>query len=128
MFMQSFSETDILNENKTTIQMESISNLTIQFPGKLVFGKGCLSALPDELLSMQCSVVYIITIEPLLKQIEQLTQKLKSAGIEVFVNTNIVQEPTFADFENLMCEASGIDPDTVLGIGGGSVLDIAKLV
>jgi len=108
--------------------MESIPNLTIQFPGKLVFGRGCLSALPDELLSMQCSTVYIITIEPLLNQIEQLTQKLETAHVKVFVNTNIVQEPTFADFESLMLEAAEINPDTVLGIGGGSVLDIAKLV
>ncbi|WP_448698345.1 iron-containing alcohol dehydrogenase [Mucilaginibacter sp. AW1-3] len=108
--------------------MDSVPNLTIQFPGKLVFGKGCLSALPDELLALKSLRVYIITITPLLGQIEPLIQKLRTANVEVAVNTAIIQEPTFADFENLMVEAAQINPDTVLGIGGGSVLDIAKLV
>jgi len=126
--MQNFSDTPTLNDTTNTIQMDSVPNLTIQFPGKLVFGKGCLSALPDELLSMQCSVIYIITIAPLLDQIEPIVQKLKKAGVSVFINTGIVQEPTFADFEKLMIEANAVNPDTVLGIGGGSVLDIAKLV
>jgi alcohol dehydrogenase class IV len=126
--MQNFSDTTTLNDYTNTIQMDSVPNLTLQFPGKLVFGKGCLSALPDELLSMQCSVVYIITITPLLGQIEPIVQKLKQAGVSVSINTGIVQEPTFADFEKLMIEANAVNPDTVLGIGGGSVLDIAKLV
>jgi len=108
--------------------MDSVPNLTIQFPGKLVFGKGCLSALPDELLAMQCASVYIITITPLLTQIDSLVQQLKQAGVSVSINTEIVQEPTFADFDNLMVGAAEINPDAVLGIGGGSVLDIAKLV
>jgi len=108
--------------------MDSVPNLTIQFPGKLVFGKGCLSALPDELLAMQCASVYIITITPLLTQIDSLVQQLKQAGVSVSINTEIVQEPTFADFDNLMVGAAAINPDAVLGIGGGSVLDIAKLV
>lgn len=126
--MPNFSDTITLHDTTNTIPMDSVPNLTIQFPGKLVFGKGCLSALPDELLSMQCSVVYIITIAPLLDQIEPIIQKLKSANIAVSINTNIIQEPTFADFEKLMVEANAVNPDTVLGIGGGSVLDIAKLV
>lgn len=108
--------------------MDSVPNLTIQFPGKLVFGKGCLSALPDELIALSCASVYIVTITPLLTQIEPLVQKLKSANITVAINTGIEQEPAFADFENLITEAREVNPDTVLGIGGGSVLDIAKLV
>ncbi|OCX53030.1 alcohol dehydrogenase [Mucilaginibacter sp. PPCGB 2223] len=108
--------------------MDSVPNLTIQFPGKLVFGKGCLSALPDELLALQSTSVYIVTITPLLTQIDPLVQKVKQAGVSVTINTKIINEPTFADFENLMLEAAEINPDMVLGIGGGSVLDIAKLV
>lgn len=127
MFLPNCSP-NTLNEYTNTTHMESVPNLTIQFPGKLVFGKGCLSALPDELIAQSCAAVYIVTITPLLAQIEPLVQKLRSANITVAINTNIVQEPTFADFENLMTDARQVNPDTVLGIGGGSVLDIAKLV
>ncbi len=108
--------------------MDSVPNLTIHFPGKLVFGKGCLLALADELIALSSQSVYIVTITPLLKQLEPLIEQIKAANIAVAVNTGIVQEPTFADFENLMIEAVAINPDTILGIGGGSVLDIAKLV
>jgi alcohol dehydrogenase class IV len=108
--------------------MDSIQNLTIHFPGKLIFGKGCIAGLPDEIIRLSCNKVLIITITPLLSKIESLVQKLESEHITVSVNTSIVQEPTYTDFENLMQYATGINPDLVLGIGGGSVLDVAKLV
>jgi alcohol dehydrogenase class IV len=108
--------------------MNSLQNLTIHFPGKLVFGNGSISGLPDELIELSSSKVLIITIEPLLSRIENLIKKIKSLNIAVFVNTDIVREPTFNDFEKLMHYAAEINPDTVLGIGGGSVLDLAKLV
>src|ERR1035437_1566881 len=108
--------------------MNSLQNLTIHFPGKLVFGNGSVSGLPDELIELSSSKVLIITIEPLLSRIENLIKKIKSLNIAVFVYTDIVREPTFSDFEKLMHYAAEINPDTVLGIGGGSVLDLAKLV
>jgi alcohol dehydrogenase class IV len=108
--------------------MDRIPNLTIQFPGKLVFGKGCLAALPEELVILRCSKLYIITIEPLLAQLGPFIKELETKNINVVVNTSILNEPTFTDFEKLMVDAVSVNPDTVLGVGGGSVLDIAKLV
>lgn len=108
--------------------MDSISNLTIHFPGKLVFGNGCITNLPHEVTRLSCSKVLIITIVPLLSKIEPLIYQLKSEGIAVTVNTGILQEPGFNDFEELISLAEDINPDLVLGIGGGSVLDVAKLV
>ncbi|EHQ30831.1 iron-containing alcohol dehydrogenase [Mucilaginibacter paludis] len=108
--------------------MNSIPNLTIHFPAKLVFGKGCISELPAEIAKLSCKKVFILTITPLLSKIEELTKQLEALDITVSVNTDIVQEPTFADFDKLMLQAGEIKPDMVIGIGGGSVLDVAKLV
>ena len=108
--------------------MGSIQTLSIYVPGKLVFGKGCLNNLADEITQLSSSKVLIVTIDPLLSKIEGLVEKLKSNNISVSIDTGIIQEPSFEDFEKLMQKVSSFDPEVVIGIGGGSVLDVAKLV
>lgn len=105
--------------------MEQIS---IRFPGKLVFGNGCLDKLTDEIKDLHASRVLILTIQPLLPRLDSLVRSLEEQNIAVLINTSIVREPSFADLHVLMSEVGPFDPDLVLGIGGGSVLDIAKLV
>src|SRR4051794_28865203 len=102
--------------------------LTIHFPGKLVLGKGSIGQLPDEVHGLGCAKALIVTIDPLVKKLEPLFKELESRGVKFQINTSIVQEPSFKDFENLMQQVTPFHPDVVIGIGGGSVLDIAKLV
>jgi alcohol dehydrogenase len=105
-----------------------IGDLVIHFPNKLVFGKGKLNQLVDEVFQLDCKKVLIITIEPLLGQLSAIIESLKRKSVEVVINTAIIQEPCFSDFKNLIQILSPFNPDVVIGIGGGSVLDIAKLV
>ncbi|WP_338875288.1 iron-containing alcohol dehydrogenase [Spirosoma sp. SC4-14] len=105
-----------------------MQNLTIHFPGKLVFGNGSLGNLADEIRQLMPKKVLIVTINPLLPQLERLIDTLDDNGIGVWVDTSIVQEPSFADFNRLMQTVMPFNPDVVLGIGGGSVLDVAKLI
>lgn len=103
-------------------------SFSIFFPGKLVFGKGKFELLGGDIIALKPQRVFIPTIQPLLGKIAPLIQQLNAAGIETLTDTSIVAEPSFSDFEKLMQTASAFDPDLVLGIGGGSVLDISKLV
>lgn len=111
--------------------MQSVPNigqLTIHFPGKLSFGNGKLNELVTEIGRLNCSKVLFITIDPLLSKLEPIKDGLKKSSIEVQIDASIVQEPYFSDFKNLMNGIVSFNPDVVVGIGGGSVLDVAKLV
>lgn len=102
--------------------------LNIHFPGRLVFGNGTLGTLPADVEKLGTKSVFIITIDPLLASLSDIIAQLKEKGIAVSIDTSIKQEPSFSDFEKLMVTANKANPDTVIGIGGGSVLDLAKLV
>lgn len=102
--------------------------LRIFFPGKLVTGNGTFDQLIDDVLALQPTKLFIATITPLQPIIDAFTAKLTAQNIKVVTETSIIAEPSFSDFETLMEKVTPFNPDVVIGIGGGSVLDIAKLV
>ncbi|MBS1605934.1 MAG: iron-containing alcohol dehydrogenase [Bacteroidetes bacterium] len=97
--------------------------MTIYFPGKLVFGNGVIEGLREEVLGLSPRRVFVVTIEPLVEKVSVAWDEL-----DAMVYTGIVAEPGFDDFYRVMEVAKPFDPDVVIGIGGGSVLDVAKMV
>ena len=57
-----------------------------------------------------------------------LVEGLVAHDITVTTITDLPTEPGIKDFERILLEARKFIPDGVVGFGGGSVLDIAKLV
>ncbi len=102
--------------------------ISIHFPGKLIFGSGKLMQLVEEVTLLKAKRVLIITIDPLLSKLKEIISQLKERSVEVAIDTSIIQEPYFSDFEKLVSKIESFNPDLVVGIGGGSVLDVAKLV
>jgi len=100
----------------------------MNFPARLVFGNHTLTQMVDELISLKSSRVAIVTIPALQASITPLLQQLAEKGIDVLLDERIATEPYFADLHQLLDYFTPFRPDTVLGIGGGSVLDIAKLL
>ncbi|HEY4787208.1 MAG TPA: iron-containing alcohol dehydrogenase [Bacteroidales bacterium] len=102
--------------------------ITFHNPRRLVFGAGSLGQMAEDYLSLGLKRLFILTIPSILKQLDEVIGLLQSKGIIVKVSTYVKGEPTFSDFDELLAEAKDFGTDSIAGIGGGSVLDLAKLV
>ncbi len=80
-----------------------------------------------EVGSLGLKKVLVVTIKPLFGRLQTLINKLEQAGTGVLLNTSIDQEPTFLDMDQLIQAYANKGVDGVIGVGGGSVLDVAKL-
>jgi alcohol dehydrogenase class IV len=72
--------------------------------------------------------VWVATSPSVRAQAEKLVAPWREAGGDVSVVTDIPAEPTTARCETLRAAAAAFRPDLVLAVGGGSVLDVAKVV
>ena len=102
--------------------------ITLLQPQEIVFGTGCIQTLVDDYKKMGLKRLFVLTAPPILPLIEQPLAELKTAGISIETYQDIVAEPTVNDFKKILEVARGFKADSVIGIGGGSVLDLTKLV
>ena len=102
--------------------------ITLLQPQKIVFGTGCIQTFTDDYKKMGLRRLFVLTAPPIRPLIEGTPDELKAAGIAVEVFQDIVAEPTVNDFKRILEEARQFQADSVAGIGGGSVLDVTKLV
>ena len=102
--------------------------ITLLQPQKIVFGTGCIQTFTDDYKKMGLRRLFVLTAPPIRPLIEGTLDELKAAGIAVEVFQDIVAEPTVNDFKRILEAARQFQADSVAGIGGGSVLDVTKLV
>jgi alcohol dehydrogenase len=90
----------------------------------LVFGPGALALCRDHLVALGATRILAITSPSNRHYAEQLLNTFPHATI----NDTIRTEPTVAMFEATLAQARAFAPDLIVGIGGGSPLDVAKLI
>ena len=105
-----------------------MKSISIYNPDKIVFGSGSINQMVDDYIATGKKRIYILSIPPVIELIKPQLKKLSDAGIKTKINTSLAAEPTFSDFDTLIKEAREFKPESVAGIGGGSVMDVAKLI
>jgi len=97
-------------------------------PGNFKFGVGSHKKLPEEIQNYSPTKIAIVSDKGVANAglVKKLEDILEPTGIPIFTFTEIVGEPTFKLVEMVTLKLKEENCDLVIGIGGGSALDVAK--
>lgn len=99
------------------------------FVSKNYSGWGCLSVLAEEVQRLGAEKALLIT-DPFLRRngmADNIAARLKDIGVDSVIYDEVAAEPPLALAQSLVDFTRAQAADLVIGLGGGSVLDLAKL-
>jgi alcohol dehydrogenase len=98
-------------------------------PRRIIFGVGSRTGLPKEIKELSGSRPLIVTHQEtaLSADIADLIKMLRSVGIDPHVHSESEPEPSLNAAEELAAHTRSGNYDLVIGLGGGSVMDLAKI-
>jgi len=103
--------------------------IILQQPSKIIFGINSSENIVDDDLVISSEKLLVLIAEPLFSQFKPIINTLISREKNVKpLIYNYPGEPTFSQFNEMLEISTAFNPDCVIGIGGGSVLDSAKLL
>jgi alcohol dehydrogenase class IV len=102
--------------------------ITFFQPRRLTFGAGCIGQCIAYIGALKQRRVHIISSPSQRDLVDRLVKELTAANCIVSSNSSLTGEPTIRAFEDALDAAVKMQPTCILGIGGGSPLDLAKLV
>lgn len=105
-----------------------MSAITLVQPRRLLFGEGALAECAADVVAHRSARPLILTSRSTRRLAAPLVSVLEARGMTVRVDDRITPEPTVAAFDALLRDVRDARIDAVIGVGGGSVLDVAKLV
>lgn len=102
---------------------------TFHSAGQLVFGPGAASQLGELAARMRLGRVLVVTDRALIAAglLKSVQEPLAAAGIAVDVFDGGEPEPTLDVAERCVAQGRAFKPDGLLGLGGGSNMDLAKI-
>lgn len=101
--------------------------ITLHQPPQITFGAGCRERCLDFLKNGGRSLL-VVTSRSLRPSVAHWIEPLRRAGLCVEIAGEVPAEPDLACFNRLAAAFGDKTIDTVVGFGGGSVLDLAKLL
>ncbi len=107
-----------------------MKNFIFQTVPVLHFGEGCLAQLPGQIAALRASRPMIVTDKGIVDAglIAPVEQTLRDAGLDVAIFDSVVADPPEKIVLQAIEAAKIAGADIVIGLGGGSSLDTAKVV
>src|SRR5262245_36353035 len=102
---------------------------TFNSAGQIVFGRDAVNQLGEIACGLRAKQVLIVTDTVLEKTgtLERVRKPLTAAGLEVSAFTGGEPEPSMRAALACLDMARSARPDALVGLGGGSNMDLAKL-
>lgn len=103
---------------------------TFHTASQLIFGRHAAARLGDEAKRLKVARLLLITDKTLVGTglVAAVRKPLEEAGVVCEVFDGGVPEPPIDTAEAIFAQAKAFRPDAVLGLGGGSNMDLAKIV
>jgi alcohol dehydrogenase class IV len=102
--------------------------ITLLQPPKIVFGRECAIQCAEDVLALGWRRAFIVTSPPITSLAAPLVKVMEAHGASATIYAEIATEPSVSTFEAAVGAAREAEPDAVIGLGGGSAMDVAKLV
>ncbi|MGH8259682.1 MAG: iron-containing alcohol dehydrogenase [Steroidobacteraceae bacterium] len=102
--------------------------LTIHNVRTLRFGPAAALTCAADIRDRGAHSVFLVTTKPTLPLCGPLIEALRSHGCTVTVWHEMAGEPTIPELRQALAAARDARPEAVVGLGGGSAMDVAKLV
>lgn len=97
-------------------------------PEHIYHGVDCTDEINNIIEGSETEKVYILC-DPIMEKLGS-TDKIKSIleqhGLEYVLSTNVMAEPTVDKGNEIVEEVRSAEPDLIIGLGGGSTLDLVK--
>lgn len=109
--------------------MSARMDFTVQLPKKIMFGEGVVKEIPEVAKEFSPKSVLLIT-DPIISKIgvsTKILEPLREVGLKTEVFDRVEPEPSMPAADQVARVARKSSYDLVIGLGGGSSLDMAKL-
>ena len=128
LFIQE-SKTDKMIQYKTNGWRSKMDVFGLRTPGSIYGGAGCLKKINEVIEKESAHKILVFTDKGIERSglSKMLTDILDVLSIDYRVIDSLMAEPSYKDVERALESIGAEDFDLIIAIGGGSVMDAAKL-
>jgi alcohol dehydrogenase class IV len=97
-------------------------------PQKIIFGEGAATRIGEKAKTLGAKRVVIVTSQGMLKReaLKQVINSLKEHKLSFSIFSEVNPEPSIEKVSECIALAEGTESELLVGLGGGSVMDVAK--